>query len=161
MHVPALKGSLDCMYINFFWTSFFLLFRPGVFSLALGYGACRIPCEHWVQVWALAKVSGTFSGGSKSRKLVDNHGITFRPARANQAHANPKNEVFGEEERESSLNPPEGAVGLTLIPLNKRCDSSVDLREWRPAYPAGGRGVTTGPSRRVGSSTCSTGSDAG
>ena len=49
------------------------------------------PDEHWVQVWALAKVRGTCSGGSKSRKLVYNHGVAFRPARANQAYANPKN----------------------------------------------------------------------
>ena len=46
--------------------------------------------EHWEQVWALADVRGTCSGGSKSRKLVNNHGIAFRPASANQAHANPK-----------------------------------------------------------------------
>ena len=50
--------------------------------------------EHWVQVWALAKVRGTCSEGSKSqKKLVNNHGIVFRPARANQAHANPKNKA--------------------------------------------------------------------
>ena len=49
--------------------------------------------EHWVQVWALAKVRGTCSGGLKSRKLVNNLGIAFRPARANQAYANPKNKT--------------------------------------------------------------------
>ena len=42
----------------------------------------------------------------------------------------------------------------------RRCDYSVDLREYRPADRAGGRGVTTGPSRSVGSSSCPTGSDA-
>ena len=42
-------------------------------------------------MWALAKVCGTFSGGSQSRKLVNKHGIAFRPATANEAHANSKN----------------------------------------------------------------------
>ena len=48
------------------------------------------PREHGVHVWAMAKVRDTWSRGSKSRKLVSNHVIAFRPARANQAHANPK-----------------------------------------------------------------------
>ena len=51
------------------------------------------PGEHWVQVWALAKVRGKCSEGSKSQKLVNHHGIALRPARANQAHANPKNKA--------------------------------------------------------------------
>ena len=63
----------------------------GSLLLLLVTGHTGGPCEHWVQVRALAKVRGTYSGGSKSRKLVTNHGIAFRPARANQAHANPKN----------------------------------------------------------------------
>ena len=51
------------------------------------------PGKHWAQVWALSKVRGTCSGGSTSRKLVNNHGIGFRPARANQAHTNLKNKA--------------------------------------------------------------------
>ena len=42
-------------------------------------------------MWALTEICSTCSGGSKSRKLINNHGIAFRPAVANQAHANPKN----------------------------------------------------------------------
>ena len=68
--------------------------------------------------------------------------------------------LFGEKSQEASLTAPEGAGGSTLLPFEERCDSSVDLREWRPADRTGGRVVTTGPSRSVGSLTCSTGSDA-
>ena len=41
-----------------------------------------------------------------------------------------------------------------------RCDSSVDSRKERPDDLTGGRGVITGPSGSVGSSSCSTGTDA-
>ena len=68
--------------------------------------------------------------------------------------------LFGEKPPEAALTAPKGSGGPKLLLLDERCDSSVDLREWRPADQAGGRGVTTGPSRSVGSSTCSTGSDA-
>ena len=58
------------------------------------------------------------------------------------------------------LTAPEGAGGSKLLLLDKRCDSAVDLREWRLAEQAGGRDVSTGQSRSVGSSTYSTGSNA-
>ena len=51
------------------------------------------PREHWVDVWALAEVRDMCSGGLKSLKLVNNHGIAFRPARTNQAHVNPKKQL--------------------------------------------------------------------
>ena len=66
------------------------LLRPRVFLLLSVAGQTGGSSEHWVQVCALTKVRGTCCGGSKSRTLANNHGIVFRPARANQAHANPK-----------------------------------------------------------------------
>ena len=62
----------------------------GSFLLFAVAGHAGGPREHWVQVWALAEVRGTCSWGSKSRKLVHNHGIAFLPAKANQDDANPK-----------------------------------------------------------------------
>ena len=53
-------------------------------------GICGGRSFFQLQVWALAEVRGTCAGGSKSRKLASNHGIRFRPPRANQAHGNPK-----------------------------------------------------------------------
>ena len=68
--------------------------------------------------------------------------------------------LFGEKSQEASLPAPEGAGGSELRLLDERCDSSVDLREERRVDLIGGRGVTTGPSGSVGSSSCSTGTDA-
>ena len=51
------------------------------------------PREHWVLVWALAKVCGKCSRGFKWRKQVNYHGIALRPARDNQAHVNPENKA--------------------------------------------------------------------
>jgi len=65
-----------------------LTLRPVLLISVTGHAGG--PCEHWVQVWALAKVRDTCSRGSKSRKMVNNTGISFLPATANQAHANPK-----------------------------------------------------------------------
>ena len=42
------------------------------------------------QVWVPAGLRGACSGRSKLRNLASNHGIAFRSARPNQAHANPK-----------------------------------------------------------------------
>ena len=76
----------------FFTSAFFGLSSAGLFSRSIaGHG--RGPREHWMHVWALAEVRGTCSWGSTSRKLVNNHGIAFRPARADQAHTNPKNKA--------------------------------------------------------------------
>ena len=44
-------------------------------------------------MWALAKVRGTCSGGSMSRKLANTEWIGLRPVRANQTHANTKTEA--------------------------------------------------------------------
>ena len=46
-----------------------------------------------------------------------------------------------------------------LFLLDERRDSSVNLRVYRPADRSGSRGVTTGLSRSVGSSSCATGTD--
>ena len=67
--------------------------------------------------------------------------------------------LFAEKSQETNLTAPEGAGGSKLLLLDEICDSSVDLREYRPADLSGGRGVTTGPSGSVGSSYCSTGTD--
>ena len=69
-----------------------LTLRPVLLLSVMGHTGG--PHEHWVQAWALAKVRDTCSRGSMSRKLVNNHGIAFRPARANQAHANPNPNVI-------------------------------------------------------------------
>ena len=47
-----------------------------------------------VQVWVPAGLRGAYSGRSKSRNLASNHGITFRPARANRANAKPRKRHF-------------------------------------------------------------------
>ena len=70
-----------------------MLFRPRVFLLLSVVGQAGGSREHWVHVWALAEIRGACSEGSKSRTLVNNHGIAFRLARANHAHANPKNKA--------------------------------------------------------------------
>ena len=63
----------------------FLLFRPRVFSGSqLGARVCAT-----VQVWALAEVRGTRSGGSKSRKLASNDRVAFRWGRAMLTVENP------------------------------------------------------------------------
>ena len=81
-------------YERFFTSiSIFCSSARGSFLLLSVTGHAGGPREHSVQVWALAKVRGTCSGGSKSRKRANNHGIAFRSARANQAHANPKNKT--------------------------------------------------------------------
>ena len=68
--------------------------------------------------------------------------------------------LFGEKPHEAAVTTPEGAGGSKLLLRDERCDSSVDLREQRPADQAGGRDITTDPPRSAGFSTCSTGSDA-
>ena len=70
---------------------FFCSSARGSFLVLSVAGHAGGPRDHWVQAWALGEVRGTCSGVSKPRKLVNNHGIDFRPARANQAPANPKN----------------------------------------------------------------------
>ena len=42
-----------------------------------------------VRVWVPAGLRGACSGRPKSRNVLSNHGIAFRPARTNQAHATP------------------------------------------------------------------------
>ena len=82
-----------CCYVEYelFWDIGIFLSPPSaVFLLLSVAGHAGGPSERWGQVCALTKVRGTCSGGSKSRTLANNHGIAFRPARANQAHANPE-----------------------------------------------------------------------
>ena len=54
-------------------------------------GACLYTTA---QVWILAVLRGACSGRSKPRNLASNRGIAFRPARANQVHANLQNVIF-------------------------------------------------------------------
>ena len=67
---------------------------------------------------------------------------------------------FGAKLEEGALTAPEGAGGAKPFLRDERCDLSVDSGELRPANRARGRGVVTGPSRSVGSSSCSTDNDA-
>ena len=46
------------------------------------------------QVWVPAGLRGVCFARLKSRNLVSNRGIAFRPARANQACANPLHIIF-------------------------------------------------------------------
>ena len=70
--------------IDFFCTSAFFALPPaGLFSCSRLRGTQEARMNTAVQVWALAKVRGTCAGGSKSRKVASNHGIRFRPLRAN------------------------------------------------------------------------------
>ena len=62
----------------------------GFFSCPRLRGTQEAHVNTAVQIWALAEVRGTCSGGSKSRKLASNHGIRFRPPRANHAYGNHK-----------------------------------------------------------------------
>ena len=73
-----------------FLTSAFFSLPPAGLSLCSrlrGTKEARVKAA--VQVWDLAKVRGTFSGGSKSRKLASNHWEAFPALRAIQAHTNP------------------------------------------------------------------------
>ena len=67
---------------------------------------------------------------------------------------------FGAKLEEGALTAPEGAGGAKPFLRDERCDLSVDSGELRPANRARGRGVITGPSRRVGSPSCPAGNDA-
>ena len=89
-HIFVYMPMYKCVFRHF---GFFFSSGRGSFLVFSAPWHAGSPREHWVQVWALAKVRGTRSGGSKSRKLVNSHGIDFRPVRANQAHANPKNKT--------------------------------------------------------------------
>ena len=78
--------------LNYLGASAFFALPPAGLVLLSVTGHAGGPREHWVQAWALVKVRGTCSRGSKSRNLANNHGIAFRPPRANKAHANPQNQ---------------------------------------------------------------------
>ena len=79
------------LYINvFFGPSTFLLFRPRVFCRALGSVARREPARPRTQVWALAKVCGTCSGGSKSQVPSGRHSEHVESSRSLQTHVQVK-----------------------------------------------------------------------
>ena len=83
------KGSLVLLCIKvFFCTSvFFSLPAAGLFSSSRLRGTQGARPNTTAQVWALAEVRGTCSGGSK---VASNHGEPFQERTAIQAHANPK-----------------------------------------------------------------------
>ena len=83
-------GALYVVMHFFFayWPAF--LCCPRVFSRALGCGARRGPANTNGASRVPAVLRGACSGSSKSRELVNNHGIAFRRARANQTHGNPQ-----------------------------------------------------------------------
>ena len=63
----------------------------GLFSRSRLRGTHGARLHTTVQVWAPGGFLGACSRCSKSRNLASNRRIAFRPAGANQAHANPKN----------------------------------------------------------------------
>ena len=67
--------------------------------------------------------------------------------------------LFGVKSQGTALTAPEGTGGSELLLVDERRDYSVSSRKWRPADRVGGRGVTTGPLRSVGSRSCDTGAD--
>ena len=77
------------------WSFFFFLEYKlfssgrGSFSRSRQRGSQRARLYTTVQVWAPAGPRGACFGRSNSRNLASNHGVAFRPARANQAYANP------------------------------------------------------------------------
>ena len=80
-HSP--KGSLVIHVRNICTKRTFLAHRYFCSSTCASFlvlsvaGHAGGPRQHWVQVRAWAEVRGTCSGDSKSRKLVNNHGIAF------------------------------------------------------------------------------------
>ena len=110
----------------------------GPFLLVSVTGHAGGPREHWVQVWASAEVRGTCSGGSKSQKPVNNHGIAFRPARANQAHANPKKTIFPPHANFSFVRSPPYVISSLFANLYCRtlltmCQALERIRQARGA----------------------------
>ena len=93
-HISQVNLVLLCTKWTFLAHGHFSLFRPRVFIVLSVAGHAGGPREHWVQVWALAVVRGTCSEGSKSRKLVNNHRIRFRPPRASQVPCKTRTTVF-------------------------------------------------------------------
>ena len=95
----------------FFCTSaFFSLPAASLFPCSRLRGTQGARPNTKAQVWALAEIRVTCSGGSKSRKLASNHGGAFRARRAIQAHANPH------------LQMPDGLRMLFRILLTARTD---------------------------------------
>ena len=72
----------------------FSLSVAGLFSRSRLRGMQGTRPHATVQVWVPAGLRGACSGRSKSRNLASNDGIALRPARANQARANPHNVIF-------------------------------------------------------------------
>ena len=80
--VLALLSIVFCLHIGIF-----SLAAVGLFSCSRLRGTQGARPNTMAQVWALAEVRGTCSGGSKSQV---NHGEAFLARRAMQAHANPR-----------------------------------------------------------------------
>ena len=74
----------------FFAHRHFFLFRPRVFSRVLGSGARRARPNSTTQVWALAEVRGTCSGGSKSQVTTGRHSEHIEPSKPMQTHVQVK-----------------------------------------------------------------------
>ena len=86
--VSPSRRSPPCKCV-FFAHRHFSLPVAGLFSCSRLRGTQVARPNTTAQVWALAEVRGTCSGGPKSQKLPSNHGEAFRARRAIQAHANP------------------------------------------------------------------------
>ena len=71
----------------------FSLTAEGLFSRSRLRGTQGARLYTTAQVWVPAGFRGACSGRSKPRNLASNRGIGFRSARANQAHAKPKNVI--------------------------------------------------------------------
>ena len=130
-----------CCYVEYelFWDIGIFLSPPSaVFLLLSVAGHAGGPSERWGQVCALTKVRGTCSGGSKSRTLANNHGIAFRPARANQAHANPKKTIFPPHANFSFVRSPPYVISSLFANLYCRtlltmCQALERIRQARGA----------------------------
>ena len=91
-HIP--KGNLVLLCVNVFLrhVGFFFFSSRGSFLVLSARGHAGSPPEHHgtsvttLQVWALAEVRGTWSGGSKSQVTTGGHSEHVRPSRPLQTH---------------------------------------------------------------------------
>ena len=84
------------VYYYYYYVEHGVSFRnTKLFSFAPGFSAAGHAGDPPVHgVWVPVGLCGTCSGRSKSRNLARNHGVCFRPARANRAHTNPDYVMF-------------------------------------------------------------------
>ena len=93
-HIPKGNLVLPCTWykiVFFAECKTFSLPAAGLFSRSWLRGTQGTRPYTTVQVWVPAGLHDACSGCSKSRNLASNHGIAFRPGRANQAHVTPQN----------------------------------------------------------------------